>query len=137
MNTRKNELSPSEIERLLYESNQFVDGLFPQSETDVSEMEAMFGSTPSGNLQHPFRKIDRYDFAMPGVHGEGDASADSDFKDALGGLGVQVADGGLTSFVEDFAENPIVHTGIGRVDALDFVQIHITSNRTSRLLPSA
>ncbi len=36
MNTRKDDLSPSEIERLLYESNQFVDSLFPQSEADVA-----------------------------------------------------------------------------------------------------
>lgn len=46
MNTRKNNLSPSEIERLLYESDQFVDGLFPRSEADVAEMQAMLGSTP-------------------------------------------------------------------------------------------
>lgn len=46
MTTHKNELSPDEIERLLYEADQFVDGLFPQSEAEVAEMQLMFGSTP-------------------------------------------------------------------------------------------
>ncbi len=46
MNTRKDYLSPSEIERLLYDADQFVDSLFPQTEADVAEMQAMFGSTP-------------------------------------------------------------------------------------------
>lgn len=46
MNTRKNDPSPDEIERLLYAADQFVDGLFPQTESDVAEMQSMFGSTP-------------------------------------------------------------------------------------------
>lgn len=46
MNTRKNDPSPAEVERLLYEADQFVDGLFPQTDSDVAEMELMFGSTP-------------------------------------------------------------------------------------------
>lgn len=46
MNTPKNNLSPSEIERLLYDADQFVDSLFPQTESEVAEMQAMFGSTP-------------------------------------------------------------------------------------------
>ena len=46
MNPRNDDLSPSEIEQLLYEADQFVDGLFPQTEADVAEMETMFGSTP-------------------------------------------------------------------------------------------
>lgn len=46
MNTSKNDLSPSEIEQLLYESDQFLDGIFPQSEVEVSELQTMFGTTP-------------------------------------------------------------------------------------------
>jgi hypothetical protein len=46
MNPRNDDLTPSEIEQLLYEADQFVDGLFPQTEADVAEMETMFGSTP-------------------------------------------------------------------------------------------
>lgn len=46
MNTRKKDLSPSEIEQLLYESDQFLDGIFPQSEAEVSELQTMFGTTP-------------------------------------------------------------------------------------------
>lgn len=46
MNPRNDDLSPSEIERLLYEADQFVDGLFPQTEAEVAEMETIFGSTP-------------------------------------------------------------------------------------------
>lgn len=46
MNPRNEGLSTSDIERLLYQADQFIDGLFPQSEADVVEMETMFGSTP-------------------------------------------------------------------------------------------
>jgi hypothetical protein len=52
---------------------------------------------------------------------ESDAGADSNFKDALAGLDVQVADGGFTSFMEDLAENFIVNPGVGRINPLDFV----------------
>lgn len=46
MNTRKNDPSPDEVERLLYEADQFVCGLFPQTEGEVAEAQLMFGSTP-------------------------------------------------------------------------------------------
>lgn len=45
MNTRKSDPSLEELERLLYEADQFVCGLFPQTESEVAEMQLMFGST--------------------------------------------------------------------------------------------
>jgi hypothetical protein len=58
---------------------------------------------------------------MPGIHGEGDTSANPDFKDALVGLDIEVADGGFTSFMKHSAENFVVDTGVGRIDPLNFV----------------
>ena len=38
-------ISPNDIERQLYESEKFLDELFPQTIEDVQEMQEMFGST--------------------------------------------------------------------------------------------
>lgn len=46
MHPSRDHLSPDEIERQLYETEQFLDGLFPQSEAEVCELQMMFGSTP-------------------------------------------------------------------------------------------
>ncbi len=46
MNPRNDDLSPNDIEHLLFQADQFIDDLFPQSEADIVEMETMFGSTP-------------------------------------------------------------------------------------------
>lgn len=59
---RNDDLSPSEIERLLYSADQFVDGLFPQTEADIAEMQTMFGSTPvelPERLREPEAVLDR------------------------------------------------------------------------------
>jgi hypothetical protein len=69
MNTRRNDLSPSEIERLLYESNQFIDALFPQSEADVDDLQVMFGTTPVDlpeRLREPEAVLDRIIKNKPG-----------------------------------------------------------------------
>lgn len=55
MNPRNDDLSPDEIEQLLYQADQFVDSLFPQTEADVAEMETIFGST-SVELPERLRK---------------------------------------------------------------------------------
>ena len=44
--------SPSEIEQKLYDADQFLDGLFPQSEGEVAETMAMFGTTPVELPEH-------------------------------------------------------------------------------------
>lgn len=44
--------SPREIERKLYDADQFLDGLFPQSESEVAETMAMFGTTPIQLPEH-------------------------------------------------------------------------------------
>lgn len=44
--------SPSEIERKLYDADQFLDGIFPQSESEVAETMAMFGTTPVDLPEH-------------------------------------------------------------------------------------
>ncbi len=46
MNPSRDKLSPSEIERQLYEADQFLNGLFPQTADEVRETLAMFGTTP-------------------------------------------------------------------------------------------
>jgi hypothetical protein len=46
MHPSHDDLTPNEIERRLYAADQFLDGLFPQSEADVAELQTMFGSTP-------------------------------------------------------------------------------------------
>lgn len=46
MNPSREPLSPSEIERQLFEADQFLAGLFPQTADEVRETLAMFGSTP-------------------------------------------------------------------------------------------
>ncbi len=46
MNPSRDQLSPGEIERQLYEAEQFLEDLFPQTVDDVREMLAMFGTTP-------------------------------------------------------------------------------------------
>lgn len=46
MNPSHDHLSPSEIERQLYEADKFLDGLFPQTADEVWETLAMFGTTP-------------------------------------------------------------------------------------------
>jgi transcriptional regulator with XRE-family HTH domain len=59
---RNDDLSPSEIERLLYSADQFIDGLFPQTEADIAEMQTMFGSTPvelPERLREPEAVLDR------------------------------------------------------------------------------
>jgi len=62
MNTRKNDPSPDEIERLLYEADQFIDGLFPQTESEVADMQSIFGSTPvelPEQLRNPKRVLEQ------------------------------------------------------------------------------
>ena len=46
MEPSRDSLSASEVERQLYEAAQFVDGLFPQSEDEIKELQSMFGTTP-------------------------------------------------------------------------------------------
>lgn len=46
MNPSRDHLSPGEIERQLYEAEQFLQGIFPQTADEVRETLAMFGTTP-------------------------------------------------------------------------------------------
>ena len=62
MNPSRDHLSPSEIERQLYESEQFLEGLFPQTADEVRETQAMFGTTPvqlPERLREPKAVLDR------------------------------------------------------------------------------
>lgn len=62
MNPSRDHLSPGEIERQLYEAEQFLDGLFPQTADEVRETLAMFGTTPvelPERLQEPDAVFDR------------------------------------------------------------------------------
>ncbi len=73
------------------------------------------------DVQHAFRKIDGDNPAVTGIHRQGKPGPDADFEDPFLGLDVQVPDRGLTPFVEHFPENPVVDTGVRRVDPLDLV----------------
>jgi transcriptional regulator with XRE-family HTH domain len=46
MNPSRDHHSPGEIERQLYEAEQFLEGLFPKTADEVRETLAMFGTTP-------------------------------------------------------------------------------------------
>lgn len=62
MNPSRDHLSPGEIERQLYEAEQFLDGLFPQTADEVRETLAMFGTTPvelPERLREPNAVFDR------------------------------------------------------------------------------
>src|SRR6185436_6054434 len=62
MNPSRDHLSPSEIERQLYEAEQFLDGLFPQTADEVRETLAMLGTTPvelPERLREPDAVFDR------------------------------------------------------------------------------
>ena len=62
MNPSHDQLSPSEIAPQLYEAEQFLDGLFPQTADEVLETLAMFGTTPvelPERLREPDAVFDR------------------------------------------------------------------------------
>ena len=62
MNPSRDHLSPSEIERQLYEADQFLEGLFPETADEVRETLAMFGTTPvklPERLREPDAVFDR------------------------------------------------------------------------------
>jgi transcriptional regulator with XRE-family HTH domain len=62
MSPSRDHLSPSEIERQLYESEQFLEGLFPQTVDEVRETQTMFGTTPVAlpeRLREPEAVLDR------------------------------------------------------------------------------
>ena len=62
MNPSRDQLSPREIERRLYESEQFLDGLFPQTVDEVRDTQAMFRTTAiqlPEQLREPKAVLDR------------------------------------------------------------------------------
>jgi len=77
--------------------------------------------------QHAFREVDPGNLAMPRVHRKGEACADADFENLLVRLHIQIADRRFAPFVKHLAENLIVDTGVRRVDPLNFLQIHESS----------
>ena len=62
MNPSRDHFSPGEIELQLYEAEQFLEGLFPQTADEVRETLAMFGTTPvelPERLREPDAVFDR------------------------------------------------------------------------------
>lgn len=75
MTPSRDDLSYNQIERQLYEAEQFLDGLFPQTADEVRETLAMFGTTPV-ELPERLREVEAvFDRMIEKQHAQTEPSA--------------------------------------------------------------